>query len=154
MDFRDNQIILRIFYQIANGLDHIHGLGFAMQNLEPKNVLIDSEYNVKLFNYGMYHQTNRGKCVTFPIGWEVLSKLRMNGFLLIFSLTSSFIYLRNIRYMSPERLLGSKDNIKNDVWSLAVIIIELIFEAPIWPSLNSAQVIVFLWMEWNYRAIT
>lgn len=68
----------------------------------------------------------------------------MNGFLLIFSLTSSFIYLRNIRYMSPERLLGSKDNIKNDVWSLAVIIIELIFEAPIWPSLNSAQVIVFL----------
>lgn len=68
MDFRDNQIILRIFYQIANGLDHIHGLGFAMQNLEPKNVLIDSEYNVKLFNYGMYHQTNRGKCVTFPIG--------------------------------------------------------------------------------------
>lgn len=43
--------------------------------------------------------------------------------------------------MSPERLLGSKDNIKGDVWSLAIIITELIFGAPLWPSLNTAQVI-------------
>lgn len=68
VNVRDNQIILRIFYQIANGLDHIHRLGLAVQNLEPKNVLIDSAQNVKLFNYGMYHQTNRGEYVTFPIG--------------------------------------------------------------------------------------
>lgn len=42
--------------------------------------------------------------------------------------------------MSPERLLGSKYNIKSDVWSLAIIITELIFETPLWPSHNTAQV--------------
>lgn len=68
MCVKDDELILRIFYQIANGLDHIHHLDFAMQNLEPKHVLVDNAHNVKLFNYGMYYQTNRGEYVTFPIG--------------------------------------------------------------------------------------
>lgn len=65
---QDKNEILKIFYQIANGLDHINCLDFAMQNLEPRNVLVDSARNVKLFNYGLNHQTNRGEYVTFPIG--------------------------------------------------------------------------------------
>lgn len=60
--------ILKIFYQIANGLNHIEELDFTMHTLEPKNVLIDELGNVKLFNYGMYYQTNQGEYVTFPIG--------------------------------------------------------------------------------------
>lgn len=67
-NIRDDKNILKIFYQVAAGLDHINGLDFSMQNLEPKNVLVDSTHNVKIFNYGMYHQTNRGEYVTFPIG--------------------------------------------------------------------------------------
>lgn len=61
--------ILKIFYQIANGLNHIDELDFTMHTLEPKNVLIDELGNVKLFNYGMYYQTNQGEYVTFPIGY-------------------------------------------------------------------------------------
>lgn len=60
--------ILKIFYQIANGLSHIESLDFTMHTLEPKNVLIDELGNVKLFNYGMFYQTNQGEFVTFPIG--------------------------------------------------------------------------------------
>lgn len=41
--------------------------------------------------------------------------------------------------MSPERMLGSKDNILGDVWSLGIIITELIFDTTLWPSLNLAQ---------------
>lgn len=46
---------------------------------------------------------------------------------------------RNIRYVSPERMLGSKDNILGDIWSLGIIITELVFDTPLWPSLNLAQ---------------
>lgn len=60
--------VLKTFYQIANGLRHIEKLDFTMHTLEPKNVLIDELGNVKLFNYGLYHQTNQGEYVTFPIG--------------------------------------------------------------------------------------
>lgn len=60
--------ILKIFYQIANGLNHIETLDFTMHTLEPKNVLVDELGNVKLFNYGLFYQTNQGEYVTFPIG--------------------------------------------------------------------------------------
>lgn len=60
--------ILKIFYQIACGLKQIQSLDFTVQTLEPKNILVDELGNVKLFNYGMFYQTNRGEYVTFPIG--------------------------------------------------------------------------------------
>lgn len=63
------QVVLRIFYQIAAGLAHIHKCGFVMKNLEPKHILVDELDNVKLFNYGMFYQTNGGEYVTFPIGY-------------------------------------------------------------------------------------
>lgn len=49
------------------------------------------------------------------------------------------IRYRNIRYTAPERILGSKDNILGDIWSLGIIIAELIFDTSLWPSLNLAQ---------------
>lgn len=36
-------------------------------------------------------------------------------------------------------MLGAKDNILGDIWSLGIIITELIFDTPLWPSLNLAQ---------------
>lgn len=66
--------ILRIFYQIACGLEHIEAHNFTVQTLEPKNVLVDELGNVKLFNYGMFHQTDRGDLVTFPIGFVVFPR--------------------------------------------------------------------------------
>lgn len=36
-------------------------------------------------------------------------------------------------------MLGSKENILGDIWSLGIVITELIFDTPLWPSLNLAQ---------------
>lgn len=36
-------------------------------------------------------------------------------------------------------MLGSKENILGDIWSLGIIIAELILDTPLWPSLNLAQ---------------
>uniref|UniRef100_A0A1B0GKB9 TBC domain-containing protein kinase-like protein n=2 Tax=Lutzomyia longipalpis TaxID=7200 RepID=A0A1B0GKB9_LUTLO len=106
---------LQIFQQIVAGLDHIHKQGFVHHNLEPENILLDSENRLKLFNFGLFYITNSGSYVSFPIG--------------------------NVRYMSPERLLGSKNNIKSDVWSLGIIIVELVFHVTLWSNLKIAQII-------------
>lgn len=66
---RDDSNVRKIFYQIALALDHLNQNGFVCHNLEPSNVLIDGENNVKLFNYGLFHMTNAGEYVSFPIGW-------------------------------------------------------------------------------------
>lgn len=67
--------VLKILYQITNGLSHIETMDFTMHTLEPKNVLIDELGNVKLFNYGMFYQTNQGEYVTFPIGLVSIHRL-------------------------------------------------------------------------------
>lgn len=107
-------IILRIFYQTADGLNYIQKNGFVCHNLEPANLFLDEKNNIKIFNYGLFYMTNSGQYVSFPIG--------------------------NVKYLSPERLLGGKENIKSDVWSLGIIITELVFQTVLWPSLKISQI--------------
>ncbi|KAH8420474.1 hypothetical protein KR009_010798 [Drosophila setifemur] len=108
--------ILRIFYQVACGIDVLSQHHLVAHNLEPKQILISSDgRRTKLFNYGMHHMTKGGCYVPFPIG--------------------------NIRYMAPERLLGLNGNIKSDVWALAMIILELLFQIELWPKLKLSNVI-------------
>lgn len=107
-------LILRIFYQIASALNKLNEHKIVAHNLEPKNILLDHYDNVKLFNYGLYHMTKGGEYVAFPIG--------------------------NIKYMSPERLLGVRNNVKSDIWSLGIIIAELLLQSSFWPNLKISAI--------------
>lgn len=60
--------IEKVFYQIADSLDYLNNYGIVNHNLEPINILIDSEKNVKLTNYGLHYMTNGGQYIPFPIG--------------------------------------------------------------------------------------
>lgn len=46
----------------------------------------------------------------------------------------------NIRYLAPERILGNNANPKSDIWSLALIICELVFGVSLWSSMKFPQV--------------
>ncbi|KNC25947.1 hypothetical protein FF38_07070, partial [Lucilia cuprina] len=107
-------LILRIFFQIASALKELNAHKIVAHNLEPKNILLDHLNNIKLFNYGLYYMTKGGEYVAFPIG--------------------------NIKYMPPERLLGSRNNIKSDIWSLGMIIAELLLESSFWPNLKISAI--------------
>ncbi|XP_017470933.1 PREDICTED: TBC domain-containing protein kinase-like protein isoform X2 [Rhagoletis zephyria] len=107
-------LVSRIFYQIVSALRELTLHNLVIHNLEPKNILLDERDNVKLFNYGLYHMTKCGDYVPFPIG--------------------------NVRYMSPERLLGSKNNIKSDIWSLGIILAELLLQTSFWPNMKISNI--------------
>lgn len=110
--------IMKIFFHCANGLNHIHQRDIVHHNLEPAHILVDENFNVKLFNYGLFYMT-RGdsdeEYVSFPIG--------------------------NIRYLSPERVLGYHGNPKSDIWSLGLIITELVFEISLWINMKFSQIV-------------
>jgi TBC domain-containing protein kinase-like protein len=91
---------------------------FVHHNLEPSNILVDDNYNVKLYNYGFYFMTRSDEDeahVSFPIG--------------------------NIHYLAPERILGNHGNPKSDIWSLGLIIAELMFNVVIWNNLKFNQIV-------------
>jgi serine/threonine protein kinase len=59
---------LTIVYEILSGLSHMHELGLIHRNLRPSNVLLDAQGSVKLADFGLFHATDAGCLVSFPIG--------------------------------------------------------------------------------------
>lgn len=43
----------RIFYQILNAVEYLHRLNIAHRDLKPENILLDTDYNVKLIDFGL-----------------------------------------------------------------------------------------------------
>jgi len=90
-----------------------------MRNLSPETVLLNGAKRVKLFNYGMYHMTNNGKYVAFPIG--------------------------NVKYLAPELLTSGMNKGLQlyccDIWSLGIILVELIMQKEIWCDLKLQHIV-------------
>ncbi|XP_058444044.1 TBC domain-containing protein kinase-like protein [Malaya genurostris] len=109
------ETLLRIAYQILRAICHLNEKGLMCRNLEPLNILISRDFTVKLYNYGLYYMTDKGKYVSFPIG--------------------------NVKYHAPEVLLGSKDNFKSDIWSLGMILAELVLDCKLWETLKLSHIV-------------
>ena len=51
----------KIIYGIASGLSYLHLHDIYILQLNPKNVLVDSKYEVKLSDIGKFTQTDKAK---------------------------------------------------------------------------------------------
>jgi len=89
-----------IFEQILYGIRDLHGAGLYHGNLKFSNILLSEGYNIKLSNF-VYSDINTKKCD---------NKDKKFG---------------DNKYKSPEALEGPFDGIKNDIYNLGIILIEL-----------------------------
>lgn len=111
--------IIQLSYQILTALAHLNKYGIVHRMLSPDNIVLDEERNVKLFNYGLYYITGSGRDVSFPIGIP--------------------------KYTAPEVFLLSatfpdySSSPKVDIWSVGIILLELIFKKQLWPNLKVGQ---------------
>eukprot|EP01114_Cavostelium_apophysatum_P017635 TRINITY_DN5294_c0_g1_i1.p1 TRINITY_DN5294_c0_g1~~TRINITY_DN5294_c0_g1_i1.p1 ORF type:complete len:965 (+),score=182.56 TRINITY_DN5294_c0_g1_i1:73-2895(+) len=65
--FLENQV-WKYAFQIMLAVQYLNENGIVHRNLALNNILIDSQGNVKLSDYGLYFLTNNGKEADFPIG--------------------------------------------------------------------------------------
>ncbi|PWA29340.1 hypothetical protein CCH79_00014017 [Gambusia affinis] len=117
-DFRQEETaspekVLQVAYEVLEGLDFMNKHGLVHRALSPNNILLDCKGNVKLAKFGLYHMTDHGGDVDFPIG--------------------------NPSYLAPEVIaLGCfhpsdpshsetplPSGPKSDVWSLGILLFEL-----------------------------
>jgi serine/threonine protein kinase len=99
---------LRLFLQVCQAVDHAHRHLILHRDLKPANVLVTSDGVVKLLDFGTASLLAEGPSAT-------VTQARM--------LTP--------RYASPEQLRGERSSVTGDVFSLGVILYELLTGA--WP---------------------
>lgn len=66
--YRDELSTIRIAYQVLHSLKFLNDHGIVHRVLSTDNILLNAKGDVKLFNYGLYHMTDNGRDVEFPIG--------------------------------------------------------------------------------------
>jgi len=98
---------LDIAIQLAEGLTKAHARDVIHRDIKPENVVVDSDGRAKLLDFG-------------------LAKLKGAS-----RLTATTSTVGTLHYMSPEQAAGNEVDRRTDVWSLGVVLYEMIAgEAP------------------------
>ena len=100
---------LRIAVAVASALAYAHGRGVLHRDVKPSNIMLGTDGSVKLVDFGI------ARTLGVPDG-ETRSD----------ALTKSGHVLGTLEYMSPEQLSGHQVDERSDIFSLAVIVYEMV----------------------------
>ena len=93
---------LDLALQIAAGLGEAHGRGIVHRDIKPANIMVSPEGRVQITDFGL---------------------AKMRGFS---ALTRTGVTLGTIAYMSPEQSRGEPVDARTDIWSLGVVLYEML----------------------------
>ncbi|MFT8726994.1 MAG: Stk1 family PASTA domain-containing Ser/Thr kinase [Liquorilactobacillus ghanensis] len=93
--------VVAIMEQILAAVDHAHNHGIIHRDLKPQNILINHEGQVKITDFGIALATTD-------------------------SLTQTNTLMGSVHYLSPEQARGSVVTKQSDIYSLGIILFELL----------------------------
>ena len=122
MEFTDLDLteILRIIGQVASALGAAHAAGVVHRDIKPENIMIRSDGYVKVLDFGLAKLLESSKdSDDSPTDVK----------------TNAGIVMGTGHYMSPEQARGENVDARTDIWSLGVVLYEMVarrrpFEAP------------------------
>jgi len=95
---------VRLAIRICNALDHIHANGVVHRDLKPENIMVDADDNIRLIDFGI--AANAGsRRLTF-------ANLSQN--------------MGTPDYISPEQVRGKRGDARSDIYSLGVMLYEML----------------------------
>ncbi|HSS45647.1 MAG TPA: protein kinase [Thermoanaerobaculia bacterium] len=101
--------------QIAHGLGAAHEKGIVHRDLKPENLFVTRDDRVKILDFGIAKLTQPA----FPLTAETDAPTAAPQ-------TQSGVILGTVAYMSPEQILGKPVDARSDLFSLGVVLYEML----------------------------
>lgn len=94
--------VLRIMEQLSSAIAHAHHYQIVHRDIKPQNILINEEGNVKVTDFGIATASTAA------------------------TITQTNSVLGSVHYLSPEQARGGVANKKSDIYSLGIVMFELL----------------------------
>lgn len=109
------ELAIDIALQIGAALKAAHANGIIHRDIKPENIMIREDGLVKVLDFGLakLHESE-----TQQPGPDALTQVQIN--------TERGIVMGTAQYLSPEQARGKKIDGRSDIWSLGVILYEML----------------------------
>ena len=134
MPLRD---VLDVGIQIASALTAAHAAGVVHRDVKPENVMLRSDSLVKVLDFGL------AKLVAHDSSPALATQ----------TATAAGMVLGTALYMSPEQARGLTVDARTDVWSLGVVLYEMVAARPPFAGRTTSDIIAAI-LERDYEPLT
>lgn len=104
---------LNVIIQVVDGLSEAHAAGIVHRDIKPENIMIRSDGYVKILDFGL------AKLTTQQITDADLEKPTLLQ-------SNPGLVMGTAQYMSPEQARGKDISFCTDIWSLGIVLYELL----------------------------
>jgi Tol biopolymer transport system component/serine/threonine protein kinase len=121
---------LDIATQVAAALAAAHGAGIVHRDIKPENVMVRNDGLIKVLDFGLAKRTTVPVVVDDGASTKVLVH------------TEPGMVMGTVAYMSPEQARGLEIDARTDIWSLGVVLYEMVTTKVPFAGATSSDLIV------------
>ena len=122
--------VLDIAAQIASALVAAHAAGIIHRDIKPENIMVRRDGLVKVLDFGLAKLTAQDSL----LGPEETTMALVN--------TQPGAVLGTVTYMSPEQAAGREVDARSDIWSLGVVLYEMVTARTPFEGVSKSHIIV------------